>query len=183
MNRNKRGQSEIISTVLIILLVLAAIIIVWAVVTRIIGQGSKTIDEKMLCTEVALTFDKEQANQVKCVANGAISGIIKRGADSGGDINMKLVIGNKADAAVTAPLSLGSVSFSGKDGGEPGKNVVVKVAAMVGEKKDVVCNPVPDGEVTVTCDKCTINDNCKDSAEDNIGTGKCTVATGICDAV
>lgn len=183
MNRNKRGQSEIISTVLIILLVLAAIIIVWAVVTRIISRGGGTVEEKMQCTEVALSFAKDT---VACDSTGKVKGMVKRGSDSLDKqgvlgINMKIIVGNtahtgKTDIGVDPPTSLGSASFSGLAGGEPGKEFAVKVAAIVGAEKNIVCDPLPAGEINVDCEDCAVEEDCAAFT----GKTKCKVAGGIC---
>ena len=45
----KKAQAQIITTVLIILLVLAAIVIVWQVISNTINKGAKEIDEQSNC--------------------------------------------------------------------------------------------------------------------------------------
>ncbi len=54
MNKNKRGQSEIITTVLIILLVLAAIVIVWQVVKSTVAGGAGQIGSQTDCMTISL---------------------------------------------------------------------------------------------------------------------------------
>ncbi len=48
----KKAQAEVITTVLIILLVLAAIVIVWQVVRGTIDTGSKTVTDQSACIGV-----------------------------------------------------------------------------------------------------------------------------------
>ena len=61
MYNKKRGQSEIITTVLIILLVLAAIVIVWQVVRSTVTSGTNQIATQADCMGINLVVVK--ANQ------------------------------------------------------------------------------------------------------------------------
>jgi len=49
MNKDKRGQSQIITTVLIILLVLAAIVIVWQVINNMVGKSATSAEQTAAC--------------------------------------------------------------------------------------------------------------------------------------
>ncbi len=64
--KSKRGQSEIITTVLIILLVLAAIVIVWQVVQGTIGAGTKEINKKKDCLGLDIVIMKAVASKGTC---------------------------------------------------------------------------------------------------------------------
>lgn len=63
---SKRGQSEIITTVLIILLVLAAIVIVWQVVQGTLNQGKKDIGSKKDCLGLDVVVVKAVAAKGTC---------------------------------------------------------------------------------------------------------------------
>jgi hypothetical protein len=139
---DKKGVSQIITTILIILLVLAAIVIVWQVIERFIERGGAAIEERTQCFDVSLDFVE---GTVSCDSSGVASGTVSRGADSSGVISMKIITGNTASSVTTAPVSLGTLTFS-QGGGATG-SVTVKVAPVVGT--DVVCDPTD--EVTVTC--------------------------------
>ena len=52
---HKKGQSQIITTILIILLVLAAIVIVWQVVSNTIKQGSTEIEKQTDCLGISMS--------------------------------------------------------------------------------------------------------------------------------
>ena len=49
--KSKHSQSEIITTVLIILLVLASIVIVWQVVKNTVQSGSRNIEDSVVCLD------------------------------------------------------------------------------------------------------------------------------------
>lgn len=148
----KKGVSDVIATILIILLVLAAIIIVWQVVSKIVKGGAIIVEEKSKCIDVSLDF---VGRSVKCNSTATnVIGSVSRGADNVGGINMKLIIGsNVTDAATTEiPNTLASKEFkktcvSGECDNQD--RITVKVAPVVGDNKDVICDPTD--EVTVTC--------------------------------
>lgn len=50
--KNKRGLSAVVATLIIILLVLVAVGILWAVINNVIEGGSETIEYNQLCAEV-----------------------------------------------------------------------------------------------------------------------------------
>ena len=84
----KKAQAQIITTVLIILLVLAAIVIVWQVISNTINKGAKEIDEQSDCiglrvdiTNIDTTADTITIRPTKNIAgyrafvNGAKFGV------------------------------------------------------------------------------------------------------------
>ena len=144
MQKNKKAVSQIVTTILIILLVLAAIVIVWQAVKGTVEQGAGTITAKSSCIGATLELEN-----IACAATGqAITGNVKRGADSITTMKMKIVIGNTAGAAITAPGSLGTLPLTGT--GSVGSNIV-KVAPIVvaSDGTDIVCDPTD--QFTVTC--------------------------------
>ncbi|MBU3913403.1 MAG: hypothetical protein KKB21_02680 [Nanoarchaeota archaeon] len=54
--KNKRAQSEVITTVLIILLVLAAVFIVYTAVRNMVQGGTTQATEKQKCLEIGLNI-------------------------------------------------------------------------------------------------------------------------------
>ena len=56
MRVNKKGQAQIITTVLIILLVLAAVVIVWQVIENFIGGKTEDISDAQECLDVNLNI-------------------------------------------------------------------------------------------------------------------------------
>jgi len=84
---NKKGQSEIITTVLIILLVLAAIVIVWQVVRSTVTTGANQISGGTDC--ITLGFEITRADA------GSNNVTVKRIAGEG-DLNKLKVLVNGA---------------------------------------------------------------------------------------
>jgi len=80
MNKNKRGQSEIITTVLIILLVLAAIVIVWQVVKGTVSTGSEQVTSAAGCIGISLDITTTTKTIIAPIVVDSVT--IKRGADS-----------------------------------------------------------------------------------------------------
>ncbi|MFA5174291.1 MAG: archaellin/type IV pilin N-terminal domain-containing protein [Candidatus Pacearchaeota archaeon] len=56
--KNKRAQSEIITTVLIILLVLAAIVIVWQVINSTVTEGGNQVTSGASCVGIGMEVAK-----------------------------------------------------------------------------------------------------------------------------
>jgi len=73
---NKKAQAQIITTVLIILLVLAAIVIVWQVIQGTIESGTEEISKKTGCLglNIDITNINTQANAVTIRPNKEIEG-------------------------------------------------------------------------------------------------------------
>ena len=102
MNKNKRGQSEIITTVLIILLVLAAIVIVWQVVKSTVTSGTGQVESQSNCIGMSLTV-----TDVTSTATSITNVKIKRGADSIADTSftsMKILV-TKSDGSSACTIS------------------------------------------------------------------------------
>lgn len=71
----KKAQSELITTVLIILLVLAAIVIVWQVVMGVLNQGKKGVESQSECLgfSIAVTVINATTGNVSVIPNKDIS--------------------------------------------------------------------------------------------------------------
>lgn len=72
--KNKKAQGEIITTVLIILLVLAAIVIVWQVVQSTVNKGAKQVESQSGCLGVGVEVTKTSNTEfiAKRTAQGEI---------------------------------------------------------------------------------------------------------------
>lgn len=156
----KRGQSNIIGAVLLILIVLGAVVLLWMMVRNFIQP--QMFDAKGDCMKVDLQFVE---NTVRCnLTEGVIDGNFRRKEDEVGNISVTIVAeGNvfeKGTAGITTaglprspgPLetgrfsvSTGSISPALNDGQE----IKVGVASVVGDNKDIICD-VSD-EITISC--------------------------------
>lgn len=114
---NKKGLSDIITTILIILLALAAIVLIWGFIRRPIEQGGQQIEKSSDCLALNL---KPTACQL--VNNNTAARVVVQWAD--GDVELqqiKAVItdgrGANIVANLSAPTKLGTsnatVSLSG----------------------------------------------------------------------
>ena len=135
MNKNKRGQSEIITTVLIILLVLAAIVIVWQVVKSTVTSGAEQIGTQSDCMGLNLVVvgansttvtvrrdpgaDKQASVDAILFVNGANKGIVAAGlAELGSYTNTTVTsagipIGGGANIQLAGKLSGGTLCSLG----------------------------------------------------------------------
>ena len=93
--QNKKGQSEVITTVLIILLVLAAIVIVWQVVNSTISNAAGEIESQSECLAFTITLGDVKVGQTNII-----------GYPNKGVQNIKFYV-NGRDVAISGPLSAG----------------------------------------------------------------------------
>jgi len=89
---NKKGQSEIITTVLIILLVLAAIVIVWQVVRSTVTTGANQITGGTDCITLNLEIKDATINSSGTYFK------VKRNAGAGNLDKIVVIIGGVAQA-------------------------------------------------------------------------------------
>ncbi len=75
----RKGQSQIITTILIILLVLAAIVIVWQVVRGTVDEGAGSITGTAACIGIDLTISGVTPNTNNPVDSVAVQ--VERGTD------------------------------------------------------------------------------------------------------
>lgn len=85
--QNKKGLSDIVTTVIIIVLSLVAIGIVWVVVRNLVEGGAEQIDVNQKCLTVELS-----ALIVNETSSGVYAVTLRRGPDSEGDIGVKVNI-------------------------------------------------------------------------------------------
>lgn len=120
---NKRGLSQVVTTVLIILVVLAAILIIWAAVRPTVETAGEQISADCITIEL---------EAVSCSSDGNDTTVgIKRSAGSGELTDVKLVFsgGDVVDAGI-APgvLESDSVTIPGDYAAQ-----TVNVAAVTGQ--------------------------------------------------
>ncbi len=95
---NKRGLSDVVSTVLIILIIVAAIGIIGTIVLRNVGDTGSKVESATLCLEL-------DVEPTRCVSNATASvATISRGAGGSATVitNLSLVYENAAGATTLA---------------------------------------------------------------------------------
>ena len=153
MNSNKRGLSEIVSTILILLIVFIAIGLVWAIIKGINPEG-------MGCQADCISADLAFAgNSVTCndsVTNDTflVDATVERESDNLENLKLMIVVGGNSSYTDTAPSIFGSERHTNLYSDvalAAGSNVVVKLVPLVSCKGgDSLCKS-PIDEVTVTC--------------------------------
>lgn len=83
--QNRKGLSAIVATLIIILLTLVAVGIIWVVIRNVVQGGAEQIDISQKCIAVSL-----EAVTVNEIASGVYAVTLKRGADSQGDLGVKV---------------------------------------------------------------------------------------------
>lgn len=83
---NKKGLSDVVTTLIIILLSLVAIGIIWVVVNNVLESGTETTEINAKCLQVDI-----QANAASCTAGGVCNVTYKRSA-GGEDIDGIVII-------------------------------------------------------------------------------------------
>ncbi|MFA6022613.1 MAG: archaellin/type IV pilin N-terminal domain-containing protein [Candidatus Pacearchaeota archaeon] len=132
---NKRGISDVITTVLMILLVIAAIVILWAVVQRFVTQGTSTVAGTGECLTTTLTV-------TSATNTSGLTVRVTRGGDFSGNLTELrfFVDGTNVPMTGTKPMPGETMTFVSSttlpngwlDKDIPGKQV--KVAAVIGTK-------------------------------------------------
>lgn len=94
--KNNKGLSAVVTTLIIILLTIVAIMIIWGVVKGLLDNSSSTIDKSTRCLEIDI-----QATRVVNVSTGNYSVTIARGA-GGEDIieGVEIVLQSEGDASI-----------------------------------------------------------------------------------
>jgi flagellin-like protein len=128
---NKRGISQIVTTVLIILIILVAIVLIWNFVRPAITKAGEQISTDTDC----LRLDIEVINCV--VSSDSVNVTVKRNAGIGDFQGMRIVLsdGRIVDEGILGELE--SEIFTIENSGEI---FSVNVAALVGENLRA-CNP------------------------------------------
>ena len=119
---NKKAQAQIITTVLIILLVLAAIVIVWQVIQGTIEGGTEEISKKTGCLglNIDITNINPSKNEVTIRPNKEIEGfrVYVEGNDAGEKSGVVLELGTETHIAKIGIKTGDEVEVLGKIAGE-----------------------------------------------------------------
>jgi len=140
---NKKGLSTIVATVLIILLVIAAITLVWNPIRRMIGRQSEEVEADCLLANAEITKAcMEDSNLLITISNGAeeeLNGVQIIYGDSEGNLNNTNTsttdIGINAISTITISDAIGAPSD-------------VRIAPIIGDK---TCNA---GDIKDVADNC-----------------------------
>ena len=105
---SKKGMSDVVTTLIIILLVIAAIGIIWVVVRPFISGGTEQFDIKSGCLNVNLQIVKAICNSSTNLTNCTVT--VKR-ADSGKEFNISGVYliftdANLATKRIEVPVNI-----------------------------------------------------------------------------
>lgn len=150
MKQNKKGLSDVITTVLIILLVLAAVVLIWGFIRQTLDKGGRQIANSADCFQL-------QIEPKGCVLEGTQNATVTV-QWTGGDVNLnqlKLIVTNKDTGAnvisnVSAPAMFGTASGKMNIGSVYGTNLVASTAGIVvtDNGDSVICQ---ESQVTVKC--------------------------------
>lgn len=86
MFKNKKGVSEVVANVLIVLLVIVGVAVIWSVVKPTIDKSAKEINTECFNVKVS---------PVSCAVDGS-AGVVKRDAGAGGFQGFKVIYENAA---------------------------------------------------------------------------------------
>ena len=85
--QDKKGLSEIVATLIIILLTLIAVGIIWVVIRNVVEGGAEQVDISQRCLNVEL---QAVAVSETAPASGIYNVTLRRGSDSEGEIGVKV---------------------------------------------------------------------------------------------
>jgi len=129
LKNNRKGLSDVITTVLIILLVLAAVVLIWSFIRRPLESGGKQIEASGQCLQLDLV-------PTACTNNSANATVTVQWK-GGSDVELKkvkIVVSGKDGTnkvlEVNAPSPLATVSGTVNITGVPGP-YVASVAGVV----------------------------------------------------
>ncbi len=140
---NKKGVSEVVANVLIVLLVIVGVAVIWSVVKPTIDKSAEQIDTG--CFEVSLEANSCKPNAVTA-ANWDV--VVKRSTGAGTLTGMKLIFEDSSSGATTV-VDAGTITgfdeletqtFSNLDDGAITADRV-NVAAIVGNELRL-CQPL-----------------------------------------
>lgn len=130
--KNKRGLSAVVATLIIILLVLVAVGILWAVISNVIDEGAQTIEYGQLCNEVS--FDKKT---VEAVDGESGNYTVRLSRNPGGEEvdGVKIVLRNETTSSGTIVFVENFKELGDKsrivDTGSEGENLVLNATELV----------------------------------------------------
>lgn len=143
MINNKRGLSGIVTTVIIVLLVLVAVGILWAVVGNMIEKNVESIDLNAKCLNVNL-----EVTRLIESSTGDYALTVSRSGSGEGEVGLKVIFLNTTantnsdvldSNALFGPLDMDTMSFD--DTGVNGANKVKITPYFVGESNEHLLCP------------------------------------------
>ncbi len=149
---NRKGLSEVVTAIIVILLVLVAVGIIWAVVQNLLNQGSEEAKGGVDC--ITTQINVESATKV-AVNSYTVSVVRQTGGPKTID-NLKLVFSDGTQTEAITPTGtpisideLGRQTFTAvattKFGTSDAKTV--SVAPVINQK---VCNPIGEHAISIT---------------------------------
>lgn len=152
MKLNKKGVSDVVTTVLMILLVIAAIGILWVVIQRFVTQGTGTVPNQADCLTLQLTPSNARfvAGGTGTPANTLNVSVTRGGTSTANPTAVFFVDGSIVSSMNGTVPSIGEVKVFGVSGlTSPAiaNGSRVKVAAKIG---DTTCNPSEEITITVS---------------------------------
>ncbi len=140
MNKNKRGVSDVVTTVLMILLVIAAIGILWAVISNFVGRGTENVADTAECLAVQFQIDSAK-NVTETIANISV----KRVSGSADVTELKFFVDGASTTASGTVPGVGETRVFSMTGLSSPAGKKVGIAAVVG---DTTCNIADEETIT-----------------------------------
>jgi hypothetical protein len=141
---NKKGISDVVTTVLIVLLSLVAVAIVWSFLSPLITKSGTQIAQTQACLSASLEVSGCNLDTADTIWNYSVT--VKRNAGTANITSIKLIFGKTDGSTVvkeqpSAPEELGTNLYSGVVVGSNAKEV--SVAAGIKDAKGAVgyCTP------------------------------------------
>ena len=141
---NKKGLSDIIATVLIVLLAIAAVVIVWSFISKFLYTGGGTIDVQRKCLEV----DVKPIGCSNSIDTVTVKVQVLRGSPAEANAYLTLSDNSITVNKTTIPSEgIVDITFT-KDTGNPAKSTKASAIVLDQDGKAVSCL---ESLVTVQC--------------------------------
>ncbi len=129
---NKKGVSDVITTVLMILLVIAAIGILWLVVSRFVKTGTESVGSSSDCLTTTLDIESAVVNGT----SGNLTARVKRSGSSVANLsNIKFVVdGTFVEVTPSTWPSVGETKTFYNISRVPVKPSQLAITAVIGDK-------------------------------------------------
>jgi flagellin-like protein len=127
----RKSQSEIITTILLILIVLTAVIVVWMVISRFLNLGG-TADCSKVQLRIVSATESDQTVTINRMAGGPEIGIT----------GMRILVGGDADNTDGAIEELETIGYVSAVAFDVGDTIQVAPLIMNSEGNIVTCNVI-----------------------------------------
>jgi len=151
---NKRGVSQVITTILLIALVIIAVAVIGGIIMTFLGSGD--LDKKDC---ISARFEIADDNVV-CYRDGTVKLTVERGSDNLDQIGLRFISGsNSADLGnADMPIPQGKKEITTGAIGTIDVLNTVRMIPLVGKNTDVACEVLE--EIDVVCDSCKADTQC-----------------------